>query len=398
MAGTFLGLDLLDYCLLLAVGFFGFMGYRQGFVVGALSFVGFFGGALLGLQIAPLAANRFDNPSSRLFVALVVAFGIAIAGQSLALAAGARIRERLRNPSLQTVDGIGGAIVSAFTLLLVAWMLAAPLASVPEPWLAAQIRQSAVISAVDGAMPNPVRNAYADFSDAVRQQDFPEIFDGLTPTKVPPVASPDPALAKSPVARQARRSVAKIIGDAPRCDRQITGTGFVFAPGRIMTNAHVVAGTSSVKVELLGERYTAKVVVYDPRRDLAVLYAPKLTAPVLRTGGDADSGDDAIVVGFPLDNPYTVGSARVRDRSDIQGPDIYQRSRVSRDVYSIRGLVRPGNSGGPLLSPDGAVYGVIFAAAVDDSDTGYVLTMDEAAPVARAGAQATSSVSTQGCD
>ncbi|MGH3546439.1 MAG: MarP family serine protease, partial [Mycobacteriales bacterium] len=306
MSGNVLGVELLDLILLAIAVVFGFMGYRQGFVVGALSFVGFLGGAVIGLQLAPLAANRFAAPSTRLFVALLVAFGIAVAGQSLALAMGSRIREQLRDPRLQAVDGIGGSAVSALTVLIVAWMLAAPLASAPEPWLAAQIRSSAVLAIVDDAMPGSVRNAYRSFSDSVRQQDFPEIFDGLTPSDVPPVASPDPALARSQVAQRARRSVVKIVGDAPRCDRQLSGTGFVYAPQRIMTNAHVVAGTNEVRIELLGKRYSARVVVYDPRRDLAVLYAPTLDAPVMTFTGAAGRGDDAIVAGFPLSNPYTV--------------------------------------------------------------------------------------------
>ncbi|MGH3430267.1 MAG: MarP family serine protease, partial [Mycobacteriales bacterium] len=283
MSGNLLGLNMLDYLLLAAAVAFGLMGYRQGFVIGVLSFVGFIGGAVLGLQLAPLAANWFDTESTRLFVALVVAFGVALGGQSLALAFGAKLRAKLRNPQLQTLDSAGGSLVSAITMLLVAWMIAAPLASVPEPWVAKEVRNSSVLSVVYSAMPDRVRSTYRSFSEAVRQNDFPEIFGGLTPTKVPPVASPDPALAHSEVARNARRSVVKVIGDAPSCERELTGSGFVYASHHIMTNAHVVAGTNRVKVQLLGHNYSARVVAYDPRRDLAVLYAPNLEAPVLST-------------------------------------------------------------------------------------------------------------------
>lgn len=398
MNGDLFSFDLMDVTLLAAAVAFGVMGYRQGFVVGTLSFVGFLGGALVGLQLAPIVANRFATSSTRLFVALLVAFGIAVVGQSLALALGSRIRERLKHPQLQTLDSSGGSVVSALTMLLVAWMLAAPLASVPEPWLAAQIRNSRVLSVVDSAMPDGLRKAYSSFSDAVRQQDFPEIFDGLAPSDVPPIASPDPALAQSAVAKQARRSVVKVVGQAPSCDRQLSGTGFVYAPNHILTNAHVVAGTDSVRVELLGRHYSARVVSYDPHRDLAVLYAPGLTAPTISSHGLVAAGADAIVVGFPLDNPYTVVAARVRGRRDLRGPDIYGDQKVTREIYSIRSTVRPGNSGGPLLSPDGSVIGVIFAAAVDDPSTGYALSMREAAPVADAGRSATREVGTQGCD
>ncbi len=198
--------------------------------------------------------------------------------------------------------------------------------------------------------------------------------------------------------RTVQRSVVKVIGDAPGCDRRITGTGFVFARQHIITNAHVVAGVRELYVEAAGVLYTAHVVIYDPGRDLAVLYVPGLVAPTMDFAGVARQGADSIVVGYPLDGPYTAVSARVRDKESIDGPDIYQQQTVRREVYSLRASVRPGNSGGPLLDIHGKVYGVIFAAATDDADTGYALTAAEVRPVADEGRTATASVGTQGCD
>jgi S1-C subfamily serine protease len=138
--------------------------------------------------------------------------------------------------------------------------------------------------------------------------------------------------------------------------------------------------------------------VYDPARDLAVLAVPGLSAPVLRFAPPATAGADAIVVGYPLEGPYTAVSARVRDSRQVRGPDIYNSRTVDREVYTIRATVRSGNSGGPLLAPDGTVYGVIFAAAVDDRQTGFALTARESAPVVAAGRRASSAVDTGACD
>jgi S1-C subfamily serine protease len=195
----------------------------------------------------------------------------------------------------------------------------------------------------------------------------------------------------------ARSSVVKVLGTAPSCSRRIEGSGFIYAPERVMTNAHVVAGTRSNTVEVNGARRSGQVVFYDPQRDLAVLYVPGLRGPVMKFGRPAETGSDALVLGFPLDGPFDAQSARVRDRRDITGPDIYNTGKVTREVYTLRGLVRSGNSGGPMLGTDGSVLGVIFAAAADDPQTGFAITAEEAAPVAIAGQTRTQAANTGDC-
>jgi S1-C subfamily serine protease len=304
----------------------------------------------------------------------------------------------MRAHSLRTLDSVGGAIISAVAMLLVAWMVASPLGNAPSPWLSSQVKRSAVIDTVDHIVPRPVRQLYSSFGSVVRRGDFPEVFDPLTPTEVTEVQAPDARLARSPAVASARRSVVKVLGVAPSCDRRLEGTGFFYAPHRVMTNAHVVAGTKPLRVELNGREAEAKVVVYDPDRDLAVLYVPGLNAPPMRFLPKTSSGTDSIVIGFPLDGPYTATPARVRDVRIIRGPNIYNNGEVRRQVYTLRSKVQSGNSGGPLVAPNGAVYGVVFAAAVDDPQTGFALTAEEAAPVAAKGRNATTRVSTQRCD
>jgi S1-C subfamily serine protease len=390
--------SVLDLVLVVIGIAFAATGYRQGLVVGFLGFVGFLGGALLGLQVSPLAAEWFDAGVGRVLVALLVVFAFASLGQALAVVIGSALRSRLPGRTTRTVDNLGGAVVSVVAALLVVWMVAAPLASAPVPWLASQVRRSAVIASVDNAMPEAVRRLYGRLGSAVDQGEFPEVFGRLTPTRVRSVEPPDPRLASSAVVRRAQRSVLKVLGEAPSCDRRLEGTGFVFAPERVMTNAHVVAGTRRLVVEQGRDRLDARVVLYDPARDLAVLAVPGLAAPVLRFAPPAAAGADAIVVGYPLDGPYTAVPARVRDSRQVRGPDIYNSRTVDREVYTIRATVRSGNSGGPLLARDGSVYGVIFAAAVDDRQTGFALTARESAPVVAAGRRASAGVDTGACD
>jgi len=197
----------------------------------------------------------------------------------------------------------------------------------------------------------------------------------------------------------AEPDIVKITGVAPSCHRQLEGSGFLFAGEHVMTNAHVVAGVRSPSVLASdGKSYDATVVLYDPRRDVAVLYVPGFTRSPLGFAGVAKQGESAIVAGYPQNGPFRAVAARIRARQPAQGPDIYQTHQVTREIYAVYAVVRPGNSGGPLLAPDGRVYGVVFAASVDDPQTGYALTAGEVASDAAAGAGSTSAVSTQGCD
>jgi len=387
-----------DLILALLMLIFAVSGYRQGFVVGVLSFAGFFGGALLGLQVGPLLARQLHGDALRVVVSLLAVFGLAVIGQAFAGWIGSHLRSIIRSRPGRRADDIGGAVVSLVAVVLVAWLVALPLASSSMPWLNRSVRDSALLHAIDQVMPDRARSLSQALRDTLDTRGFPDVFGNLTPTQVRDVPAPDPALAGSPVVRDAARSVAKVYGSAPSCSRRIEGSGFVYAPGYVMTNAHVVAGTQSVTVELDGDRYDSTVVVYDPARDLAVLYAPGVDAPPMRFAERrAEDGADAIVLGFPLDGPFDAQSARIRDVRDITGPDIYDSTRVTREIYTIRALVRSGNSGGPLVDPDGDVLGVVFAAAADDPNTGFAVTAEEAAPVAQAGVQRTTPTDTGEC-
>jgi S1-C subfamily serine protease len=391
--------SVVDLVLIALIIMFGINGYRQGFLVGGLSFCGFFGGALVGLQVAPWIVDQVDSAFMRVVVSLSLVFGLALLDQTAAAWAGGRIRRAITSPQGRRADDIGGVFVSIIALLLVSWMVAGPLAASSLPTLSRSVRNSAIIGAVDSVMPNQARVLYNRLRDTIAGGDFPNVFGDLTPTRARDVPAPDPALAGSPVVAQARGSVVKVTGNAPTCRRRIEGSGFVYAPNRVMTNAHVVAGTrGNLNVEVGDQNRPGRVVLYDPSKDLAVIYVPGLTAPAMEWAPSlAETGADAIVLGYPLDGDFTPVSARIRDVSKVKGPDIYESQTVVREVYTIRSTVQSGNSGGPLLDTQGHLLGVIFAAALDDPDTGFALTQTEARPVADAGAGLTEPVNTGDC-
>lgn len=393
--------DLLDIVLLLLVVLFGYSGYRQGFIVGALSFVGFLGGGILGAVVAPpLVRSIVETPSQRALLAVAVVFLAATLGQFLASTVGALVRARVTWDSAQLVDAIGGAGISVVSVLLVAWMVGNALANSPIPWLTQQTQRSQVLYMVDSVMPESARTWFKSFQDLVEQSEFPQVFAGLGNQPLVDVPPPDPKVLTTDELKAARRSVVKVTGTAPDCQRHIEGTGFVYAPQRVMTNAHVVAGVRGgpTVLSLGGGVYKARVVVYDPGRDVAVLYVPGLRQRSLDFDSEAKTGDSAVVAGFPRNHGFTAVAGRVRAKQTARGLDIYSSRHVSREIYQLRAKVEPGNSGGPLLAPNGDVYGVVFAAAVGDPETGYALTADEVSSDARRGRTATDPVSTQACD
>ncbi len=393
-------MSVVDAVLIALALVFALSGFRQGLLVSSTSILGFLGGAVLGAQLSGPVAERIDGSSvTRVFAALVVVLAGALLGQILAGAAGRALRGRVTWEPAKLIDAVAGAVVSAVAVLLVAWMVASPLASSPFPTVAGQVRQSGLVQAVDRAIPDGVRTVYDNLRDAIDRRGLPDVLGPLTPTEVRDVPAPDPALVSSPVVKSVEGSVVKITGIAPSCSRQIDGSGFVYAPERVMTNAHVLAGVADPVVLAEGEEHDATPVYVDEATDVAVLAVPGLeTLPLSFSADPAVAGDDAIIMGYPGGGPFYVGEARVRDRMEISGPDFRNTGTVVRDVYALFGTVRSGNSGGPLFATDGSVLGVVFASAIDDPDTGYALTGPEVAEAATVGSTARAEVGTGPCE
>lgn len=390
-------MNVLDVLLLLAAVWFAVSGYRQGFVVGILSVIGFLGGGVLAVKLLPFALRHLPSNTAASVLAVVVVIVFASLGQALTTHWGWKLRGPITRSKARVVDSVGGSVVNVGALLLAAWLIGSALAFTSLPTVAHEVRTSAVLGKVQQALPADAPNWFSDFTTELSRNGFPEVFDPFENEPITNVPAPDPALVNSPAVVQAERSIVKVIGTAPSCGKVIEGTGFVYAPQRVMTNAHVVGGVSDPSIRLGNRIYQAKVVLYDWQRDIAVLAVPSLKAPTLSFAGDAPEGANAIVAGFPENGPFNVQAARVRGRINATGPDIYHRGTVTRDVYSIRSTVRQGNSGGPLLTPQGQVYGVVFAKSLDDGQTGYVLTADEVRLDASRGTSATQQVSDQSC-
>ncbi|MEU0764778.1 MarP family serine protease [Streptomyces microflavus] len=397
-------MNVLDILLLLAAVWFAVIGYRQGFVVGILSVIGFLAGGLVAVYLLPIIWDRVTEgaevSTATAIGAVVIVIICASVGQAFTTHLGNKLRRYITWSPARALDATGGALVNVVAMLLVAWLIALPLARTSLPTLGKEVRNSSVLLGISRVMPQQAPPWFEDFSSALAQNGFPQVFSPFDNEPITNVEPPDPALAGSPVAARAKKSIVKVVGTAPSCGKVLEGTGFVFSDRRVMTNAHVVGGVEEPTVQIGGEGrlYDAKVVLYDWQRDIAVLDVPDLKAtPLEFTGDDARTGDSAIVAGFPENGAYDVRSARVRARIDANGPDIYQRGTVLRDVYSLYATVRQGNSGGPLLTPDGKVYGVVFAKSLDDPDTGYALTVDEIREDIEIGRTANQQVDSQGC-
>ena len=393
-------MSVVDLILIALALLFAFSGFRQGLIVSAASFLGFFGGAVIGAQLSGPVADRISGSSvTRVFAALVVVLAGALLGQLLAGAVGRAIRRKVTWEPVKIVDAVAGAVLSAAAVLLVAWMVATPLASSPFPPVASSVRQSALVQAVDRAVPGGVRSIYDNLRQAIDRRGLPDVLDPLTPTQARPVSAPDQTLVSSPVVNRVEGSVVKISGIAPSCSRQIDGSGFVIAPQRVMTNAHVLAGVTNPVVKAEGKDYDATPVYIDEETDIAVLAVPRLPeVPLAWAGAPADSGADSIIMGYPGGGGLYVGPARVRDRGPISGPDFRNARTVVRDVYALYGSVRAGNSGGPLFDSQGHVLGVVFASAIDDPNTGYALTQAEVNDALVQGVRSTSPAATGACE
>ena len=392
-------MNLLDILLVVAVLAYAYSGYRQGFLVGVLSFAGFLGGGFLGMLLAPDLVAGIEGSARQAVAAVALVVVAATVLQIVASVIGGLARDRLTWRPARALDAGAGAGVAAVAVLVVAWFVASAVRQAPSQVLTEAVRQSSVLTTVDRATPDGARGLFGSFRRLLDQNGVPPVFSGLAPERIRAVERPDPGVRSTPAVAAARDSIVKISGTAGECNRQVEGTGFVYAPEHVVTNAHVVAGVTEPQVQVggTGRSLPARVVAYDSKRDLAVLYVPRLEAGALRFDRSAARGSGAVVAGFPRGGPYAVVAARVREKIQARGRDIYGRSQVTRDVFSLYSSVQPGNSGGPLLSPAGRVYGVVFAKSVDDPNTGYALTVAEVRPVTDAAASATSPVSTGGC-
>jgi S1-C subfamily serine protease len=391
--------NVVDAIVLAAIVVFAWTGWRQGFVAGLLSFGGFLVGALTAALLLPRLLAGVDLPG--VLGALLLATAIllaALVGQTLASVVGRRLRSAMTWRGVQVVDSAAGAALNVVALAVVLWIIATAVGLVPSLAVAREVRSSLVLRTLDSAVPDRARDLFSGLRNAVDASGLPRVFSGLGQYAGPQVPAPNERLLRDPAVRAAWPSLVKVTALA--CDAVVTGSGFAYARDRILTNAHVVAGAERPSVRIPGDpaSYEATIVAIDTRLDLAVLRVEGLPAPPLAFAARAArTGDGAVVAGFPGGGDLEADAARIRARIDARGEDIYGRSGVVRDVYSFRGTVVPGNSGGPLLAPDGRVYGVVFAAGLGEEETGYAITAQQAEPIAQRGVTAFETVDSGAC-
>ncbi|WP_171115542.1 MULTISPECIES: MarP family serine protease [Streptomyces] len=388
-------MDLLDILLVLVILVYAGSGYRRGLVAGCVSLAGFVGGAAIGVWILPWVMDLVSPGTTAATVTAVLTVLVpAVMGHELAGRPALRLRRELDRGPLRVADGVGGAAANSVAVLIVAWVAASVLAASSSPLLTGAIRDSRLLGAVQSAMPDTTPAWFSRATSALTEAGFPQVFNPFESESTAEVAKPSGDSVTAAATNAAKLSTVKVEGVADGQGRE--GSGFVYAAEHVMTNAHVVAGIDepTVRIGGVGPAYEARVVLFDPDKDVAVLYVPDLRAPVLEFDDDAERGDAAVVAGYPQDGGLDLQAATVANRVRATGQNIYSDENVTREIYSIRSTVRPGNSGGPLLTTDGRVYGVVFARSTSDAETGYVLTADEVAGDAARAADATAPVDT----
>jgi S1-C subfamily serine protease len=353
------GIDwvIVAFTVLLAV-----YGYLQGFIVGALSLVGFALGAFLGTRLAPLLLSHGDHsPYSPLF-GLVGALLVGAVFASGLEGVGTRVRAALRMPGLRTVDGLLGAALTSCVGLAIAWIIGAVAldASSSQP-LRADIQDSAILRQLDRLLPpsGPILNALARF-------------DPLPSVRGPAanVAAPDRQVLATRGVQAAAHSVVRVFGDA--CGLGVEGSGWVVAPGLVVTNAHVVAGETDTEVQIggVGRGLPAAAIWFDPHNDLSILRVPGLDLAPLTAVGSSQAGTSVAILGYPLDGPFDAEPGRVGQTETVDTQNAYGQGHVLRSITALRGRVRPGNSGGPMIDSRGRVMATVFAALTGTAHPG----------------------------
>jgi S1-C subfamily serine protease len=369
---------IVDLIILIAVVFAINGGYRRGFWLSLAQYAGLVLGVVIGAALAPVLMDglNLNGSAIRSVVAIMILIVLGTIGSSIGYWVGEPIRLRLlAQPRGGRIDSIAGGIFSALAVLSVSWFLGLSLARIPSPTFSAAIQRSAVLRALDGIAPRPPA-FLARVEAIIAGVNFPSAFSGLEP--VGPSAQPLPSSINTAGVQAAEAETMKIQGFG--CGGIVFGSGFPVGPGMVLTNAHVVAGTQGTTVQASGgRRLAARVVLFDPERDVAILYVPRLALAPLNEAA-AQPGTQGAAIGYPGGGAETAEPAVVNGQVQAEGRDIYGQNLVVRSIWIIRANVQPGNSGGPLVDLNGNVIGVIFAASTSQPGQAYALTDTEVQP------------------
>jgi S1-C subfamily serine protease/uncharacterized membrane protein required for colicin V production len=376
-----------------------YFGARSGLVAQALALVGFAVGALIVFAVAPFAAGPLEDidPPLRGLIALGGMATIVLLAQAGGSAIGVSIRRRMGRGLLGGIDNAAGALFGMVRGIFLVWLAGGLIGLAPLPGIQTEARQSLVLRVMDTQLPSPVVLA-SELGRLIEAAGLPtDVFIGVPPEPAEPVDGPTQAAAER-IAAPARDSTVRI--EAIACGRFFTGTGFAVGPDHFVTNAHVVAGSGRVWISFDGalDRHNGNVVLFDPELDAALIYAPGLSADPLTLAEELPArGQEAAAIGFPGGGRQQVIAAAVNRTIDALGRDIYGSHAVAREVIEMTADVRPGDSGGPVILPDGSVGGVTFSESRDSPLIGYALTPTAVSDAIGGALTSQAPVDTQAC-
>lgn len=387
--------NVLDIAIIALVVLAAVNGFRRGAALQLSAYAGLLLGLIVGALVAPAIAGLLGSELQQAVVALIVLVAAAAIGDAIGWIIGAKFWAMARRSGVGGVDSAAGSVVAVVAVLLATWFIGYNLSNGPFPSVSEQIRGSAVVRGLDRALPQPP-SVLAQVRQFLNRFGFPEVFAGLPPAPAGPVQGPTRGQTAD-AARHAIASTVRIEGEA--CGAIQEGSGFVAADHYVITNAHVVAGVRSPTVqEQGGGSQRSTVVLFNPRMDIAILRVAATPGPPLHlVGSEADRGAKGAVLGYPGGGSLKYGPAAVRRDLDATGRDIYGESVVTRDVYELQAIVRPGNSGGPFVLVNGDVAGVVFAASTTDPKVGYAIASPEVVPLLRQAQSSTTAASTDRC-
>lgn len=393
-------MNLID--LLLAVSVFVAVshGWRLGVIRGVFGLLGLVGGGWIALQVIPIVVDSFSLGATwRIIGGLGFVVAVSALGESAGFAVGGAIRKAIGWTPVRVVDSALGSAFRLSSWLVIVWLLTSVFALMPDRGVVHQVRTSEIVSLLDGYAPAAADKATAALRRVMQKAEFPQVFAGLTPEPRNSVAAASSTVLDDTDVQDAYKSVFHIEATADACDERMTGTGFLIAQNRIMTNAHVVAGADQVIVYSVArpDRYQASIVYFDSNLDVAVLAIDDAREPALAFADEAEVGTEAVVPGFTNDGPLSPDVARVSDVLIAGGHDIYGEKRVDREIYVLRSKVAAGDSGAPLVGLDGRVLGVVFAQGTDTKETGYALTAAAVKHAVSAGIRANQAVPAGRC-
>jgi len=394
----------IDYVLIVLVVLSGVHGLRLGAAMQVLSFGGFWLGLFLGALITPPIAGLAHSTGVKTVIAAVVVFGMAGILGAVGRYLGTHSSTALHRLQLGPIDSAAGVAVAVFATLVATWLVASILVNSRFTSFNSALEKSKIVRAMDDILPPPPA-VFSRIESFLSSEGFPVVFAGLPPQTATPVTPPSDSAVAAAVA-DAAPSTVQIAGAG--CGVIQEGSGFVVAPGLVVTNAHVIAGIAHPYVIDSVGRHATTVVLFDSQLDIAVMRAPGLTErplALLPGASPVRNGSTGAVLGFPEGGPFTSAPAGVAAAFAATGLNIYGTATTTREIYELDAVVRPGNSGGPLVAsgdqaqgiPDGTVVGVVFARSTTDSDIGYALAMPAVEKDISAAQSSTAPVSTGGC-